>query len=112
MNISYEGIGELVVTVPVALCQEGHICRINTDGRAEECDAGEKFCGLVLAEENGTAAVQLEGFIKVGYSGSRPMPGYVTLAGDGNGKVMTSNTGREYLVVASNQDQMEVIIKL
>ena len=112
MNISYEGIDELVVTVPAGTCVEGEVCKINTEGNADKCGANEKFCGLVLAVEDGMAAVQMEGFAKVGFSGSKPMPGYVTLTGDGNGKVLQNSAGREYLVIYSTLETMEAIIKL
>lgn len=112
MNISYEGIGELVVTVPAGTCKEGQICKIGLQGKADICPANDKFCGLVLAVENGMAAVQVGGFVTVGFSGTKPLPGYVTLAGDGAGNVTQNSAGREYLVVYSSQETMTATIKL
>ena len=112
MKFSYEGIGALVVTFPSGNASEGHVCTINQQGRADGCIANKDFCGVVLADENGMAAVQLEGFVTVGYSGTKPTLGYVALVADGNGRVKLDESGKEYLVAAVNAAEMKAVIKL
>ena len=112
MNISYEGIGALVVTVPVGTCTIGQVCKIGSNGYADDCGSGEKFCGIVLHKEPNMATVQLEGFVRVGYSGSKLSYGYVNLTADGNGKVVANSNGREYLVVHVDAQNMTAVIKL
>lgn len=112
MKYSYEGIGSLVVTFPAGTASEGQVCKIGQQGRADRCAANEDFCGVVLAEENGMAAVQLEGFAAVTYSGTKPTLGYVSLVADGNGRVLRDESGKEYLVAAVNTAEMKAVIKL
>ena len=112
MNISYEGIGELVVTFPIGSGEVGKVCKVGQTGAADKCGIGDAFCGVLLSKESGRAAVQVEGFARVGYSGSKPAHGYVKLAADGTGKVVVNENGREYLVVESNPSDMTVTIKL
>ena len=83
MNISYEGIGELVVTFPIGSGEVGKVCKVGQTGAADKCGIGDAFCGVLLSKESGRAAVQVEGFARVGYSGSKPAHGYVKLAADG-----------------------------
>lgn len=111
MNISYEGIGYLAVTMPAADCAADAVCTVSADGAAA-CDAGEKFCGVAVAVENGMAAVQVEGFVKLGYSGTAPSVGYVSLAADGSGKVAVDPAGNSYLVVAVDTAGQQVVFKL
>lgn len=112
MNISYEGIGFLLVTFPDESAVEGNVCRINQSGCAEDCMADELFCGVVHSVEKNMAAVQVEGFAKAQYSGSKPAMGYVKLAADGFGGVCVSNSGREYLIVQVDENKRTVTMKL
>lgn len=112
MNISYEGIDAVVVTVPVGNCAIGQVCKIGTSGYADQCASGDKFCGVTIHKEPNIATVQVEGFVRVGYSGNKPSCGYVNLVADGNGKVMANSNGREYLVVQVDTKSSTVIIKL
>ncbi len=112
MNISYEGIGALVVTFPGGTCRTGQVCKIGIAGGADKCSSGDKFCGVMLAGEGGVSTVQVEGFVQVGYSGTKPSLGYTALAADGTGKVAANANGREYLVVEVDTEEMTAIIKL
>ena len=112
MNISYEGIDSMVVTFPIGTCQVGQVCKVGITGGADMCDSGDKFCGVMLSAKTGMAAVQVEGFVRVGYSGSKLAHGYVALAADGNGKVVANSNGREYLVAEVDTQTMTAIIKL
>ena len=112
MSVSYEGIGYLAVTFPKVQAQEGHVCKLNLLSRVEECVSGDKFCGVVQAVDEYTAAVQMEGFVEVSFTGSTPAIGYTKLSSDGNGGVKADSTGKEYLVVRLNSEKSTVIIKL
>ena len=112
MSISYEGIGERMVTLPVGTGQDGQVCKVGPYGAADLCANGEKFAGVVVKRDKGMSLVQLEGFVRVGYSGSKPNCGYVSLTSDGSGKVLVNSNGREYLVVQVDASTMTAIIKL
>ena len=100
MNVSFEEIGRLAVTFAQSGCKAGQVCKLNADGKAVPCAAGDKFCGIVEGVRSGFAAVQVEGFATVAVSGTVNV-GYVNLCANGNGGVK-AGTGREYLVVCVN----------
>ena len=112
MSISYEGIGSMAVTFPAATCEQDQVCKVDLAGRIAACSAGDKFCGVVLNQENGMAAVQTEGFVTLTYSGTKPSMGYTKLAANGSGGVMQSDNGREYLVVRVVSNIMSITFKL
>ena len=112
MKHSYEGIGHLAVTFPAFDSVPGHVCKLNLNGDATMCDSGDKFIGVTEAVQNYMAAVQVEGFATVRYSGTKPDMGYVSLVADGDGGVMIDSTGRAYLVVSVDSEEMTAVIKL
>ncbi len=112
MNISYEGIGYLAVTMPTNGCDEGCVCSINFEGKVYSCSAGEMFFGVVVASNVYKANVQVEGFAKVTYTGSELVPGLVKLVANGNGGVKVSDDGRLYLVTAVDTEAKTAVIKL
>ena len=112
MKISYEGIGFMLVTFPDESATEGNVCKINQSSCAEDCMTNDLFCGVVHSVEKTMAAVQLEGFAKAHYSGTKPEMGYVKMTADGIGGVCVNNSGREYLVVQVNENDRTVIMKL
>lgn len=103
MKVSFEGIGESVITfyndgdngavagVPV---------KISGNGEVSACGAGERFFGVALAGEGDFAAVQVQGFVQLIYSGNAPSVGFVQLAADGSGGVKAVEAdGGEFLAV-------------
>ena len=112
MNVSYEGIGYLAVTMPADGCYVGDICGLSTEGAATICSAGSQFIGVVEAMEGDYAAVQVEGVVKVFYSGNTPLLGYSKLSANGVGGVRADSQGREYLVLEVDQAESKVTIKL
>ena len=112
MNVSYEGIGYLAVTFPAGSCVAGQVCKLNTQGHADKCSDGEAFCGFTEAVDGQRAAVQLQGFLEVGYTGTAPACGFAKLSSNGNGGVKADSAGREYLVAQVNTTTSKVIIKL
>ena len=112
MNVSYEGIGHLAVTFPNTDAQVGKMCSMNSGGKVTMGANGEPFIGFVEAVDGKTAAVQIEGFVKVSMSGACPPKGFLRLASDGNGGVKTDSNGKEYLVVATDSAASTITFRL
>ena len=105
-KISFEGIGEVVATFA---CGEGvapgQVVKVTEDGTVGACSATDKFCGVALSVEDGYAAVQLAGLVKVSVTDGSVSVGWVKLAADGSGGVKKDDTnGREHLVVRVETD--------
>lgn len=112
MRVSFEGIGRLLVTfLDLAAC-EGQVCKINSEGLVDTCSTNERFCGVVHMVDQGTASVQLEGFVTVAYSGAAPTLGYTKLVADGFGGVCMNTSGQTYLVVNVDPNYTTVTFKL
>lgn len=112
MSVSYDGIGYLAVTMPADNCVEGQVCTLSTAGKAAACSSAGMFCGVVTQVENSMASVQLEGFVEVGYSGTAPTTGMITLAANGSGGVAVNTSGRVYLVVSVDTTAKTIVMKL
>ena len=112
MNISYEGIGRLLVTFPDCGAGEGQVCKINSEGMADVCLTNDRFCGVAHLVDQGMASVQMEGFVTVEYSGAAPTLGYNKLAADGFGGVYVNTSGQTYLVVKVDTSRTTVTFKL
>ena len=110
MNVSFEEIGRLAVTFAESGVAAGQVCKVSENGTVAPCAGNDKFCGVVEGVRGGHAAVQVAGFVSVGYSGAVGL-GYVNLCADGNGGVK-AGTGREYLVVRVDENTQTAIIKL
>ena len=103
-KISFEGIGEMVATFACAEgVAAGQVVKVTADGTVGACAAGNKICGVTLSAEDGYAAVQLGGLVKVPVSG-----GSIT-AGSGGMKLDTS-AGTEYLVVRVETDSAVICL--
>ena len=112
MNTCYDGIGYLAVTVPAGTCAAGQVCKLSTAGQADACSAGERFMGVCDEVRKGLAAVQVGGFAQVGYTGSAPALGFANLAADGSGGVCVTEGAESYLVMALDEANGTVTIKL
>ena len=112
MSISYNGIGQMAVTFPQDGCAEGAVCKLNAEGIAVACAAGERPCGKVMYVDGEYAAVMLEGFARLNYSGSVPTYGWCKLSTNGNGGVKVDNTGTSYLVAEVDETTNTCVIKL
>ena len=112
MNVSYEGVGYLAATFPAGNCVAGQLCKLDVLGLSEKCNDGDAFCGFVEEVKNRRAAVQIEGFVEVPYTGTAPTRGYVKLSSDGKGGVKVDSNGKEYLVAELDTDNSTITIKL
>ncbi len=85
---------------------KGRPVTISSDFTVKNADSGEVFAGICTNTENGSASVQLEGFVNVSFTGEAPAYGYSKLVSDGTGGVKVSADGREALVVSVNTAAM------
>lgn len=103
MKVSFEGIGESVVTFYNAEesgAAAGAPVKMSGNGEVSTCGDGERFFGVALAGEGDFAAVQTGGYIEISYSGTAPTAGFNSLAADGAGGVKTvAAGGGEFLVI-------------
>lgn len=102
MKVSFEGIGESVVTFynnKVAAAAGGVPVKMSGNGEVSACSDGDKFFGAALACDADFAAVQTDGYFELGYTGTAPAVGFVKFVSNGAGGVKTAETGREFLVV-------------
>ncbi len=99
MKVSFDGIGERLVTFLANNVTKGHVVRISAAGTVSECAANGAFDGVCIFTEDGTAAVRLGGFVTVGYSGSAPGYGRAVLVANGLGGVKAAESGDTYVVV-------------
>ena len=112
MSIRYEGIGNMGVTIPAGDCKEGHVCGVDTSGKACLCAQGAAFIGKVETVHGNQAGVQVFGFAKVPYTGIAPAMGYSKLSANGTGGVMADTAGNAYWVVEVDTTGLTVTIKL
>lgn len=116
MNISFEGIGQVLATFQVESgVTEGCVVAMTGNNTVGQGAQGSLFCGvLVGAEEDGMGAVQIEGIASVSYSGTAaPTVGYNLLVCDGEGGVeAVENGGIDYLVLSVDTDSRTAVIKL
>lgn len=112
MSVSFGGIGEVVVTFEAAEgTTAGQPVKMTDSGKVMACASGDRMCGVALfAAEDGHAAVQLRGYVKLGYTGTAPTVGYGYLKAAADGKVAaaTSTTGGEYLIIDTDTDAKTV----
>ncbi len=97
MNVCFNGYGENVLTFETnGEIAVGDPVMISGNGVVQK--ANGVFCGICTGIRNGYASVQLDGFVRVGYS-VLPTVGYCKLSAQ-SGKIKADSTnGREYLVV-------------
>ncbi len=111
-KVSFEGIGQMVVTMAVAEgVKAGDVVNMQDNGAVGPCMEGGTFCGVVLDQRGGYGGVQLKGMVKVTYSGKLSV-GWVTLAADGMGGVGAADTGVRALVVERDSVEKTAVICL
>lgn len=102
MKVSFEGIGESVVTFynsKTAAAGAGNPVKISGNGEVSVCADGDRFFGVALACDSDFAAIQMGGYVELGYTGTAPAVGFRKLVSNSTGGVITAETGREFLVV-------------
>lgn len=113
---SYNGIGELSVTVYDKGMNLDCVAKIGESSTGCWCKADEVFHGVCRWQKENTGTLQVGGFITLPYSGSTaPAVGYCELVADGDGgvKVKTAVAGNvARLVVEVNADDQTVTFLL
>ena len=135
MDICFEGVGQVAATFQVVgEVQPGMAVALTDYGTVGLGADGDTPCGVVLGGvRGGAAAVQISGVAKTGYSGTAPAAGWQELACDGEGgvKVVTKAAvksggeggnenggaavaagGLKCLVLAVDEGEKSVVIKL
>ena len=110
MSISYEAIGQVMVT---CLAEDdvvaGQVVKMDDNDTVAACDAGDAFCGVAgEVSEDGFVAVQVKGFLTVSTTGTLTL-GWVNLAADGKGGVKKVTSGGVAALVVSASDTGAVI---
>ena len=77
MTVSFMGWKERAATFEAdEELKAGSVAKVSGSGEVSACSAGDKFAGIVLSCRGGFAAVQLEGYAEVPYTGTAPSAGY------------------------------------
>ena len=116
MKISFEGIGREVVTAKVSgQLSKGNLCWFVSDKTVAPPSSGGKFSGKVLEIfADGTASVQVRGYIEVPYTDTTPLGTLdrQRFVCSNAGAIHRDNSGTEYLVISQNQNKKIVGILL
>ena len=102
MKVSFEGIGESVVTFynsKTAAAGAGDPVKMSGSGEVSVGADGDRFFGAALACDDDFAAVQTGGYAQLVYSGTAPAVGFAKLVSNGDGGEKLAETGGEFLVV-------------
>ena len=101
MKVSFEGAGEQVLSFMKASgVEKGSLVKLSANATVAKCAAGDNFAGVCIKADDSFADVKTAGYVELGYTGTAPAVGYAKLTADGDGKVKTADTGREYLVIS------------
>ena len=102
MKVSFEGIGENIVTFYNSKTSGAAAdAPVKMSGACEtaKCADGERFFGVAVAGDTEFAAVQVEGYVELPYSGAEPAVGFGKLAANGAGGVKAAEAGGEFLII-------------
>ena len=106
MNISFQGIGARIVTVKASgNLKKGDLCYFYVNKTVAPCASGAGFSGKVIeVYDDGSASVQIGGFIEVPYTDATPMStlDLQSLVCTDAGSVHRDAGGRKYLVVSQD----------
>lgn len=111
MNINFSGYNENVATFMTESTDVvmGTPVKMSDSGTVATCDDGDALAGVAVNVRNGYCAVQLTGYIEMPTDDTFSV-GYQTIAAAGSNKVKASDSGREYLVVYSEQGVVGFIL--
>ncbi len=115
MKVSFEGIGEKVVTFEAesegkAAVIPGSAVTLSANGKVSACTkAGDIPAGVALSVREGFAAVQIGGYVKLPCAAGLTA-GYQQAAMDADGKLAAASTGRGMLVTDVNGGVCGVIL--
>lgn len=101
MEYSFSGFGENAATFAAESgVTAGAPVKMSASGTVSACAAGDSFCGVALGVNNGCAAVQLSGYVRLPYDGTVPTVGWQNVSAAAGGKAQAGGTsGRSLLIV-------------
>lgn len=104
MSINFSGYNENVVTFKTMdnTVVMGTPVKMADSQTVAKCENGESMVGVAVNVRNGYAAVQLTGYIELPTDDTFSA-GYNNIAAGEGGKVVNSDSGREYLVVTTDE---------
>lgn len=99
MKTSFRGFNEQVASFEAdSSVAAGKVVGISANGKVQAVTSGA-FCGVCKKVRDGIAAVQLEGYVRVPYTGSLSL-GYQKVSATTGSKIAADSTnGREHLIV-------------
>ena len=103
MKVSFEGIGESVVTFfnsdVNGVKAAGVPVKMSGNGEVAGCGDGDRFFGVSIYRDDGFASIQNGGYVEMAYSGADPAAGYANLLANGAGGVKKGAAGSEFLII-------------
>ena len=99
MNVCFNGYNEGIVTFEADdTVKTGMPVEMSANGKVKATNS-TAFCGICVGVRDGYAAVQLDGYVKVKYTGTLSV-GYSKLSGNSDGTIQSdAENGRDVLVV-------------
>ena len=109
MNISFAGYKENVLTFEcINTVKKGDLVKMSASGKVTKAAANDGFIGVCVGENDGYAAVQLDGYVEAAKSGTVNV-GYNKLAAASSG-VKTAESGVDRLVVYTDDSTVGFIL--
>lgn len=109
MNISFAGFKENVLTFECTnTVKKGDFVKMSASGKVTKAAANDSFIGVCVGENDGYAAIQLEGYVETVKSGTVSV-GYVKLAAATSG-VKAAENGIDRLVVYTDDSTVGFIL--
>ena len=110
--ISYEGIGEVAVTVGMTdEVKAGMVVRMQENETVCPCADGELFCGVAMKQGGSFGTMQVKGFVCVPYSGEITL-GWAELVANGIGGVRVGANGVRVMVAHVDTAEHTAVICL
>lgn len=111
MNVNFNGLEENVVTFEAdsTVTQAGMLVKMKASGTVEACSAGDSFCGVAVNVRDGYAGVLVKGYVSCPANAEISV-GYQKLACSDVSTVSQNESGREYLVIDSDENTVGFIL--
>ena len=109
MNINFAGFGENVLTFECTnTVKKGDLVKMFASGKVAKAEANDSFIGVCVAERDGYAAVQLDGYMEAAKSGTVNV-GYNKLVAANSG-VKAAESGIDRLVIYTDDSTVGFIL--
>ena len=109
MNISFAGFKENVLTFECTnTVKKGDLVKMSASGKVTKAAANDSFIGICVGENDGYAAVQLDGYVEAAKSGTVNV-GYAKLAATATG-VKAAESGIDRLVIYTDDSTVGFIL--